>query len=285
MQKPTRAIPLIPIAVDASLALPDSLADLAFGQRTIFLFKPEGEVQYLVYKPGFSALNDPDASHVLGSGFSLEHAALSACGALALQSTKPSAFWARLEGCSFTTAIEHGNIALQHVCLDPEGRELGRADHRRLAAELALHRALVGANDVTFEEFCAIASPVRLDPGGRGTYGSTYADEISQNLSLSMLGHMYRACPEVRAGAKAMAPESTGEALKTLQGAFQREMLGALSRTSDVTSFRVSAEQGEWEGYLVLHTPRISSDRAMRVAFENYLAERCAEAPESLAER
>lgn len=269
----------------SSAQLPSDMAALAFGVRKNTLFKPEGEDQYLVFSPGFNAHNDPDAKHVLGSGFSFSHAIVSARMSAALKQIKPSFYWPRLEGCTFQEKVEEGNVALQHVVVDAQGRELGRADMREKSAKLALHRALVGASDVTFEEFSAIAVPCHVEQGGRRTPGAVFHDAAAQDAFGDLVRRMYKASPVAQEGAEALRSKmpSSGrpasaneERVRALVSACTREALSSMGDAAG-TTFRMTAEDGAWEAFAVLHTSHVSAGQAMRIAYEEYCSTRLVE--------
>jgi hypothetical protein len=259
--------------------LPMDMKDHAFGVRKNTLFKKEGEDQYLVYAQGYDAQNDPDCKHVIGSGFTFSHAIISARMSQALKKIKPEFYWDRLKGCRFGEAVEEGNIALQHVVLDEDGRELGRADTREEAAKLALHRALVGAKDVTFKEFSAIAAPVHVDhSAGRNAYGAVFRDSDAMDAFRGLVRRMFKASPSVQEVSAAMRSgtvyagrnvSAKEESALALLNACQREALGTLGGAAGAT-YRLTAEDGAWQAFAVLHTSHISAATAMKIAYEGY---------------
>ncbi len=268
---------------------------LAFGVRTIFVTEPEGERQYLVFKTGFDANTDPDCNHVLGSGFTFEHACESAARAMELLQKKPSDYWPRLEGCSFASEVEQGRIALQHTVLDAEGAELGRADYREEAAKLAMRRILPQVEDPSFEEFLAIATPVRLDRSGRGTYGSVFADDVGRGALDKELASIYRCCPSARQAAEEslkrrlegdlrehsaetadiiLKVRSRSEGFAEFKSMMTKSVLSAFGKMkADASVFRLSVEGDPWKSLLILHTGRLSERELMRGAYEEFLAE------------
>lgn len=268
----TPAIPFTP----SSAQMPVDLKAHAFGVRKNMLFKAEGEDQYLVFAEGYDATTDPDAKHIIGSGFSLSHAIVSARMSQALKQIKPSLYSSRLEGCRFIEVVEAGNSALQHVVVDSQGRELGRADMREKAAKLSLHRALVGVKDITFEEFSQIAVPCHVEPAGRRSHGAVFYDDRAQNGFAALVSAMYKACPDVRTGAESIRAAASGyaaeDAVRALRERCNKEALSSLGSSAGVT-FRLSAEDGAWQAFAVLHTSQISAATAMRIAYEGYVEE------------
>lgn len=276
MKPPPKIKPFHPAKEQIRSTLPEGLS---FGVRTISLFQEEGEEQYLVFKPGYDASTDPSASHVLGSGFSFERAMISAERALDLDRIQPKAFSARFEDCSFTKVVERGNVALQHVLVAADGRELGRADTREQAAKNALHRALVGASGVSFEEFCTIAVAVHVVRDSRRTsYGATFAHTSEMDKVHAMIGKMYAASEMVRTGAQAVARTSGRpdpqkgypDPLRALRALTVAQILQSLGDCEGV-NYRLSTEGGQWEGFVVLHTSAITPQEALRQAYRDYL--------------
>jgi hypothetical protein len=271
MKPPSIVKPFHPTEDQIRKTLPKGLS---FGVRTISLFKADGEEQYIVYKPGYDAASDPTASHVLGSGFSFERAMISAERALDLDRIQPKAFSSRFEGCTFTKLVEPGNVALQHVLMSSDGKELGRADTREQAAKNALHRALIGARDVSFEEFCAIAVAVHVVRESRkNTYGATFAHSSDMDKVHAMIAKMYAASESVRQGAQAVARASSKEypdPLRALRAVTVGQILQSLGDCEGV-NYRLTTEGGQWEGYVVLHTSAMTPMDALRQAYRDYL--------------
>lgn len=259
--------------------VPRDLLGHAFGLRKNALFNKAGEDQYLVYAQGFDAQSDPQANHVIGSGFSFSHAIISARKSQALKQVKPDRYWKRLQGCRFIEVVEDGNVALQHVVVDGQGRELGRADTREAAAKLALHRALVDASDITFDEFKAIAVPVHVTQGGKKSYGSVFYDHVAQDALGSLVRTMFKACPSVREAAHAMRSKTTyagrnvsvrEEGMRALLAACQQDALSGMGDSVGRT-YAIAAEDGAWQAFAVMHTTHFSAETAMMIAYEAHL--------------
>lgn len=281
---------------DTETLAPNSAGVLSFGVRTVYVSKPEGELQYLVFKPGFSAESDPACNHVLGSGFTFSRACESAARHLELLQRNPSDYWERLQGCTFQSMIEPGNVALQHLCVDHLGNELSRADTREEAARLALHRIVPSVADASYEEFAEIAAPIRLDLAGRGTHGAVFAEQRDVDAFNKLVRVMWRANPEVcrRASLRetdgraalqclGLAPDDTAreQAYTNFLSLMRREVLSAFAAMrSDAGIFRLGVEESGWAAILVLHSDRLSQREAMLGAYEEFMADqREVEAP------
>lgn len=276
MKNPTQAQTYIP---PADLVRPQSLHGLAIGVRTTYQTQSRGVPQYFVYEQGYTPESDPLLEHVIGAGGSVVQAAHSAVMHLATQKIKPQSHWGRLAGCTFSTVIEDGNVAMKYACLSPSGVELGRAERRENSAKRAMHRALVGVDDVRFNEFSAIAFPVFVERGRWGFQGPTFATSQAESNAAVMLKRMYTECESVRQGAltvaKAAQPKGSVplDPYMVYRQASYKKILASLGK-DEGTLFRLRVEKGDWEGFMVLHTSQISESDAMRHAFDDYLCKR-----------
>lgn len=296
-QNPTPVTPFTPAANDVPSGMPEGVS---YGTRTIYGLRESGDKQFLVFKPGFNAENDTSLNHVLASGFTLSHACQMAIRMTAYLAIPPEHYWKRLAGCRFDKVVEPGKGVVQQLCLAPDGRELGRADFREEAARNALHRVLVDAQDVSFAEFSVIAVPVEIELSGRRTYGAVYAGGYGDGaVSVdAMLVRMYHANPSVRQAARTIFEQTqkkaAGDAVlgwKTdpfarsrgqdpaymaFKSLCHREVLSTAGRAqdADVHIFGLGPADESWKAYIVLHTRHLSPDVAMKVAYDQFLAER-----------
>lgn len=300
MKPSTNPEPFFPSPQD----LPDGFPqDLSFATRTVYIFKPDGLTQYLVFEKGYNATNDPRLNHVVGSGDSLAIACASAERIIALNAKKPSDFWPRLQGCTFAKLVEPNNTALQHVCMDANGQELSRADTREESARLALHQALIGCNDVTFEEFCAISVVAKIQSSGARTYGFVFADDDGLSAVRRLLSNAYKnnestrqaaaaelqkhellpgvpgraqsaALTKKRVQAKDASPLSAKEQWRKrtfdcLCQVINKTLLSAPNKSAALHTHVFSPEDGKWVANIVLHTSALTARQALTLAFED----------------
>lgn len=277
---------------------------LAMGRRTIFVLKAEGEQQFLVFKEGFDAQNDPRCTHVMGSGSEPGHALFNAKLALARALLKPADFQSRLTGCTFTTTTDK-STALKHVVLNSDGVELGRGEYREVACKQALHRMLIGATDATLEEFKAISVVVNIERGGKGSYGWLYADTEGQSAVRQLVHVGFVANSTFReAAAACLESQQQKAALKPVRPISRRaeqrnarqdvspvspenrqegELFAALLQKvdecllsqptdKDLIICPLTPEDGLWIGEIVAHTSNISPVTALRNAHEQFVA-------------
>lgn len=277
---------------------------LSMGERTIYVFKVEGETQFVVFKQGFNAGSDPHCKQVIGSGFVPEHALHSARLALSRAELSPADFQSRLVGCKFSTAFDKTPV-LKHVVLDSNGDEIGRGEYREAACQQALHRMLIGAVDATLEEFRAISVLVNVERGGKDSYGWLYADTESQDSVRRLVRAGFAVNPTFR-----NAAESCLEARKNLatarptraisQRAQQRkaqrdeshvsadelrenelfsallekvhECLLSLPTEAELVTCPLTPADGLWTGQIIAHTHRTSPESALRHAHQEFVA-------------
>lgn len=298
MKTPT---PAEPFTADPS-TLPDGFpSNLALATRTTYVLWPEGKLQYLVFREGFDVGNDPRLNQVLSSGFDIATACASGMARIQRESKPPSDYWARLEGCTFSAAVEDGNVALQHLVMSPTGEELARADYREEAARLALHQVLVDCKDMTFEEFSMISVTAQIQRGGAGKhYGLTYSDSSGQDAVRALVHKSFRNNESARQGAAAEAakrialaasdpkvspsgrrrppgdsfPETTEAASKrfaieSLVHAVNKTLLSS-PPTADIHIHELNPEDGKWNAKIILHSGRFTPAQALRFAFKEY---------------
>lgn len=303
MKPATIAIPFTPTPDSLPTNWPD---DLAFATRTIDL--NGSQLQYLVYQKGYSAINDPRLNHVIGSGFSVSHACLSASMWLELDAKKPSDFWPRLQGCSFKKVVEPGNVALQHVCLDAKGEEIARADYRNESARLALHHVLVNCSDMTFDEFLAISVVARTQIATGRTYGLVYADDCGQDAVNRLLVNAFKNNASTRDAALAefekrtqkitqaaqsatskppkkqkyahkdtsplsQADQEKQGALRALQQSVAKILLSSGDKTGTLTIHKYITQDNKWTGNIILCDANCSESNAMKIAYSQYQEE------------
>jgi hypothetical protein len=284
--------------------------DLAWGSRKIYVLRPEGQFQCVVFKAGFNAENDPSCNNVIGSGYGESEAALSAMRNLQLEQVRPADFWPRLEGCTFVKRVEPGRVALQHVCLSPDGTELARADYRDAAAKVALHRVLFGCDNITFDEFRAVTAVAMVQRPSIGkSYGLVYCnsaeqDDVRAMLHASFLNNtdMQEAAASIsmlKTLAAAEAPEVPMSKVsdirrpqrdvidQTLRTAAQKDQdrqriaFNALMQESNKAllssnkgadlNIQTINEGRAWFARVVLYTPALNAEQALRAAYEEYL--------------
>ena len=280
---------------------------LAMGERSIFIFKPDGERQFLVFNEGFNAHSDPDCKNVIGSGFQPEHALHSAKINLSRAQLKPEDFQPRLKGCTFATAADQSSV-LKHLVLDNDGVEIGRNEYRDAACKQALHRMLVGSSDITLEEFKAISVLVNIERGGKDSFGWLYADAQGQSAVRGLVHAGFVANSAFRAAAAACLESNLQTAaLKPVrptsrisQRVEQRnarrdvlpvsekdrhestlftallqkvnECLLSQPTNKDLVICPLTPEDGLWVGEIVAHTSNISPVTALRNAHEQFVA-------------
>lgn len=278
---------------------------LPMGKRRIFVFKADGEDQYMVFKQGFNAESDPSCKNVVGSGFTPEHALYNARGALSRAALSPADFMPRLGGCTFTTAKDKTSV-LKHVVLDTSGFELGRSEYREVACKQALHRLLIGAEDATLEEFKEIAVLVNIERGGSDSYGWLYADAEGQEAVRQLVLNGFKSnvsfrdaaarCLELRKQIASRRPiralsrhaqrrvDRQDRSPLTAEENHEAELFSALldqvneyllsqPEGNDLIISPLKPEDGQWIGEIVAHTSRISPQTALRNAYEQFVAE------------
>lgn len=295
MKKPTPALPYIPSSPDV---LPPELAGkLHMATRTIYLFAPEGEVQYLVFQEGFNAENDPQLNHVLGSGFSEHNAATSAIVHLERMRLRPADFWPRLTGCTFEQCVQPGLSALQHCCLDASGAKISQADTRDEAARLALHHVLRHCQDMTLQEYRAISITVQVRPGGSRSHGLLFDGDAGQNALRKLAIDGYRNSEKFREAAwteaQARPPASAASAKRvvrdvlplsneqrqehqSIEALVQAAYKATLSTHTTFSVTRFHSQDEAWVGYVITHPAHINAQSAVAQAYQGYVRQ-CAE--------
>lgn len=271
------------------------------GTRTVYVIKPEGELQFLVFRSGLDALSDPDAKHVLGSGFSEAHALESARRSLELEAMTPENYQPRLKGCSFV----RDESTKELLIVDPAGQVLGRGTERLVVTNQAMHALFLNAQEpYSFDEFCGIAvvASLAVERSGRGrgqkTYGSVFADHVGQDAVTALVKRAYRGSEVIREGAAAEAKKQTSVETKLparsrapKQGVFpktehevrqEREILALLntsiksmlsSFSGGVLNFSLSAKDGSWGALVILHDTHRSDKQMLAIAHQQYLSE------------
>ena len=291
----------------ASLSLlPAGLpSGLSFATRTIYLHQGasgrEGELQYLVFKEGFNTENDPRLNQVLGSGFTLEHACLSAISIHALISKVPADFWPRLAGYTFTKrASEDGSTALQHCCTNALGQEVSHAETREVAARLAMHHALAGCLDMSFEEYRAISVTAQIQTSiGKRTYGALFDDELGQNNVRKMVINGFQQNPAYRQAAYAeleralalpppVAPAPSAASRrrekmrdkvhitpgKTKEANALNALITSVNKailSKAFCTFNLDPEGSTWIAKIITHPSSISGEQALHNSYSHYL--------------
>jgi hypothetical protein len=309
MRSPTPGTPYTP---DFS-RLPEGLPrDMAWGVRTIYAFRPEGQTQYIVFNAGFNAENDPNCNNVIGSGSTEFEANHSAIRNWQIDQVRPANFWPRLEGCTFVKRVEPGKVALQHVCLGPDGAELARADFSETAAKIALHRVLYGCTDVTFEEFKATTVVAMVQRPSLGkSYGLVYCDSVGQDAVRAMLHASFMNNTDIQEAAASISMLNTlacaegtdaktskvsdirrprrdvidqtlcTEAQKDIdrqQVAFNALMqefnkaMLSIDKGTDLNIYTIN-EGGAWFARVVLHSPALNTEQALHHAYQEYLSD------------
>lgn len=278
---------------------------LSFATRTIYLRQglnaEAGELQYLVFKKGFNAENDPRLNQVLGSGFTLEHACLSAIGIHALISKVPADFWPRLAGYTFTQrASEDGSIALQHCCTNTLGQEVSHAETREMAARLAMHHALAGCLDMSIEEYRAISVTAQIQTSiGKRTYGALFDDELGQSNVRKMVTNGFRQNPSHRQAAYAelektlalplpvapapSAASSRREKMRDKVHIKPEKLKEVNALNALITSvnkailnrgfctFNLDPKSSTWTAKIITHPSSISGEQALHNSYSYYL--------------
>ena len=277
---------------------------LEMGHRQVYVLNRNGEQQFFVFKDGFNAASDPDCKNVIGSGFTPENALVSAMIYLRRVQLLPTDFWPRLKGCTFATAHDNTNI-LKHTVLDANGLEVGRGEYRESAASKALHCVLSNADDVSFDEFKAIAVVARLQRGGRKSYGWVYTDDGGQDRVRAIVNIGFEANSSFRVAAAAclekhtlkqalagqksistlarkpghdhMAPPNVEpeqrQLIKALVDGVNECLLSTFDNEALITCPLIP-ENEKWIGYIVGHTDKITPETALRIAYEEFTASR-----------
>lgn len=281
--------------------------DLAMGERSIFILKPEGEQQFLVFREGFNAHNDPDCKNVVGSGFQPSHALHSAAVNLSRAKLTPEDFQPRLKGCTFAKATDK-TVSLKHLVLNSNGVEISRDEFRHAACRKALHSVLANSKDITLEEFSAISVVVNIERGGKDSYSWLYADNEGQSAVRTLVGSGFVAnCAFREAAAACLESNQQTTKLKPArptsrisQRAGQRnarrdvllvsekdrhenELFTALLQNvnecllsqptdKDLIICPLTPEDGLWVGEIVAHTSNVSPETALRNAHEQFVA-------------